>query len=137
MDKTADIPDPDLYARAQQLLAPGEIELAGVIVHTEIPGDKDMEMTQLTIDVGEVIDTAATDAETDTYVYSGSDDPEFASNQHQGRTLDDEFVWECQQLLRDGTYDLIFYFEADTDPDNVATAVSEKLDVTTVGITEP
>lgn len=102
--------DPNLYQRTKRLLEPGEIELNGIIVHTEIPGPDDLEMTQLTIDVGDRLAEHLTEA--DTYVYSGTEDPEFASNQHQGLTIaDDEFVWECQQLLRNGTYDLVFYYE--------------------------
>ena len=47
---------------------------------------------------------------------SGNDDPEFAASQHQGLTLPDEaFVWECQQLFKDGSYVLVFYYEADLD----------------------
>jgi hypothetical protein len=104
--------DDDLYRRTQQLLEPGEIELAGLVVHTDIGSDAEPEMHQATLDVGDIIAEHA-DAG-DTYVYSGNDDSEFASNQHQGLTLDDEsFVWECQQLLRDGTFDIVFYYEAD------------------------
>jgi hypothetical protein len=30
--------------------------------------------------------------------------------------LDDEsFVWECQQLLREGSFDVVFYYEASAD----------------------
>ena len=110
----ADAIDDDLYRRTKQLLEPGEIKLNGAIVHTDLGSDEDIEMTQATIDVGEVIASRATDE--DTYVYSGSNDTDFASNQHQGLTLSgDEFVWECQQLLREGTFDLVFYYEASAD----------------------
>ncbi|MDX1745521.1 MAG: DUF5778 family protein, partial [Halobacteriales archaeon] len=31
----------------------------------------------------------------------------------------DAFVWECQQLLRDGTYDIVFYYEATADQEAI------------------
>ncbi len=137
MDVPDEVHDPDLYVRTQRLLEPGEIELAGLIAHTNIPGSEDLEMTQLTIDVGDAIAEHVTGPETETFVYSGSDDPEFAANQHQGRTLDDEsFVWECQQLLRNGTYDLVFYFEANADLDAIVEAVQEQVDGPVIGVTE-
>jgi hypothetical protein len=111
-----DVTDENLSERTRQLLEPGEIELNGVIVHTDLDGQQDVEMQQLTIDVGDVIAEHAGFDPTDTYVYSGNDSSEFASNQHQGLTLDEEaFVWECQQLLREGTFDVIFYYEASAD----------------------
>ena len=62
----------------------------------------------------------------DWYVYSGNDDPEFASNQHQGLTLPEEsFVWECQQILKDGTFDLVVYYEADVDQSALLRAIRE------------
>ena len=52
----------------------------------------------------------------DGFVEGSTDDTDFASNQHQGLTLDDEeFVWECQQLLRNGSFDVVFYYEASAD----------------------
>jgi len=124
--------DDDLYRRTKQLLEPGEIELNGAVVHTGIESQDDIAMTQATIDIGEIIAEHASEPET--YVYSGSDDPEFASNQHQGRTLDgDEFVWECQQLLREGTYDVVFYYEASADQEAILAAIrDEGFDVTGV-----
>ena len=114
----------DLYQRTLTLLEPGEIELLGAIVHTEFDLREDLEMHDATIDVGEVIAEAAGIDPADTYVYSGVDDPEFSSNQHQGLTLEgEEFVWECQQLLRDGTFDLVFYYEASADQDRVVEGV--------------
>lgn len=108
--------DDDLYRRTKQLLEPGDIELNGVIVHTDLGSDEDIEMHQASVDVGDIIAEHAGHDPRDTYVYSGSDDTNFASNQHQGLTLDDEaFVWECQQLLRDGTFDVVFYYEASAD----------------------
>ncbi|WP_458185673.1 DUF5778 family protein [Haladaptatus sp. NG-WS-4] len=108
--------DDDLYQRTKRLLEPGEIELNGVIVHTDLGSDEDIEMHQASVDIGDTIAEHAGHDPRDTYVYSGTDDPEFASNQHQGLTLDDEsFIWECQQLLRDGTFDVVFYYEASAD----------------------
>jgi len=57
---------------------------------------------------------------------AGNDDTNFSSNQFQGLTLDDEaFVWECQQLLRDGTFDLVFYYEANVDQEALADDLAE------------
>ncbi|WP_058994669.1 DUF5778 family protein [Haloarcula sp. CBA1127] len=122
----ADALDDDLYRRTKQLLEPGEIQLNGAVVHTEYDGSDEIEMMQATIEVGEFIAEGAGLDPTDTFVYSGSDDPEFASNQHQGLTLDDEeFVWECQQLLRNGSFDLVFYYEASADHDGILEAVED------------
>jgi hypothetical protein len=129
-----DVYDEDLYRRTQTLLEPGEIDLAGLIVHTDLAGDEDLEMHELTVDLNEIIAEHAGKGEA--YIYAGNDDTAFASNQFQGLTLeDDAFVWECQQLLRDGSFDLVFYYEADIDQESVATAVEalEHVDrVTTV-----
>ncbi len=108
-----DAVDEDLRRRTEALLEPGDIELVGAIVRTDIPGEDDLAMTDATLEVGELIAEHAGVEEW--YAHSGNDDPEFASNQHQGRTMDEEFVWECQQLLRDGTFDLVFYYEATVD----------------------
>ncbi|WP_435119520.1 DUF5778 family protein [Halolamina sp. C58] len=107
----ADAVDDDLYQRARRLLEPGEIELVGCIVHTSLEGEEDLEMHELTVAINDVIADHAGKGES--YIYAGNDTDEFASNQFQGKTLaDDEFVWECQQLLREGTFDLVFYYEA-------------------------
>ncbi len=112
--------DDDLYERTKRLLEPGDIELNGAIVHTDLGSDEDIEMHQASVDIGDVIAEHAGHDPRDTYVYSGSDDTNFASNQHQGLTLaDEEFVWECQQLLRDGTFDIVFYYEASADQDAI------------------
>jgi hypothetical protein len=109
-----DVYDDDLYRRTEALLEPGEIELVGLIVHTDLTGEEDLEMQELTVELNDVIADHAGKGES--YIYAGNDDTEFASNQFQGLTLDDdEFVWECQQLLREGTFDLVFYYEADAD----------------------
>jgi hypothetical protein len=122
----SDAIDDDLYRRTEALLEPGDIELNGAIVRTDLTGDEEPTLHQATLDVGDVIAEAAGLDPADTYVYSGNDDPEFGVNQHQGRTLeDDEFVWECQQLMRDGTYDVVFYYEADADQTAVVEGVEE------------
>jgi hypothetical protein len=111
----SDVIDEELYRRTERLLEPGEIALDGLIIHTDIEGEDDIAMQEATVEINEVIATHAGEAG-NVYVYSGNDSSEFASNQHQGRTLEeDEFVWECQQLLREGSFDLVFYYEADAD----------------------
>ena len=118
--------DAELRRRTWQLLQPGEIELDGVVVHTELGGSHETEMHQTSVEVGDIIAAHAGHDPVDTFVYSGTDDPEFASNQHQGRTLEAEsFVWECQQLLRDGSFDLVFYFEADADTEAILADLRE------------
>ncbi len=119
----ADAVDDDLYQRAVRLLEPGEIELAGCIVHTDLEGEEDLEMHELTVAINDVIAEHADKGES--YIYAGNDSEEFASNQFQGQTVaDDAFVWECQQLLREGTFDLVFYYEAGVDQD----ALTDDLD---------
>jgi len=125
--------DRELYRRAAALLEPGAIQLHGAVVHTDYTSDEESLLHQATVDIGDAI-AEALDAP-DTYVYSGTDDPEFGLNQHQGLTLDaDAFVWECQQLLRDGTYDIVVYWEATTDIDTVLTALRDR-GYTVVGVT--
>ncbi|QLH83912.1 DUF5778 family protein [Halosimplex pelagicum] len=122
----ADAVDTDLYQRAQALLEPGEIELLGVIVHTDLSGDQEPTLHEATLEIGNHIAEHAGIEPTDTYVYSGNDDGEFGVNQHQGLTLDgDEFIWECQQLLREGTFDVVFYYEADIDQEGLVEALRE------------
>ena len=117
--------DDELYRRTKALLEPGEIDLAGAIVQTEMGGDEEVAMQQATVEVGGLIAEHAGVGD-DWFVYSGNDDPEFASNQHQGLTLpDEEFVWECQVLLREGTFDLVFYYEADLDQASLLDAIRE------------
>jgi len=111
--------DSDLYTRTKALLEPGDIELAGCIVHTTLGGQEDLEMHELTVAINDVIADHAGKGEA--YIEAGNDDTDFSSNQFQGLTLDgEEFVWECQQLLRDGTFDLVFYYEADVDQEALA-----------------
>jgi hypothetical protein len=125
--------DDDLYRRTQALLEPGDIDLTGLIVHTDLSGQEDLEMHELTVALNEVIYEHAGKGEA--YVYAGNDDTDFSSNQFQGLTLDDdEFVWECQQLLREGTFDLVFYWESSADSEAIAEAVAElaRVDATTL-----
>ena len=114
--------DSELYQRTKALLEPGEIELVGLIVHTDLTSDQDLEMHELTVELNDIIADHADKGET--YIYAGNDDTDFSSNQFQGLTVDDEaFVWECQQLLREGTFDLVFYYEATADHEAIAEAV--------------
>lgn len=118
--------DDDLYRRTLALLEPGEIELNGAILHTDYGSDEEVKMMQATIDAGDVIAEAAGHDPGDCYVYSGNDDTDFSSNQHQGRTLEgEEFVWECQQLLREGTFDVVMYYEADADHEAILAGIRE------------
>jgi hypothetical protein len=110
--------DHDLYRRTKALLEPGEVELIGCIVHTDLAGDEDLEMQELVVEINEVIADHADIGET--FIYAGNDDTDFSSNQYQGLTVDDEsFVWESQHLLRDGSFDLVFYYEAGVDQEEV------------------
>jgi hypothetical protein len=125
-DASAGQQDTDLVQRTWQLLQPGEVALNGLIVHTEFDGSQETQMHQATLEVGEIVAEAAGHEPTDTYVESGNDSAEFSSNQHQGLTLDgEEFVWECQQLLRDGAFDIVLYYEADADHEAVQAAARE------------
>ncbi|WP_129113108.1 DUF5778 family protein [Halegenticoccus tardaugens] len=118
----SDVLDEDLYQRTKAFLEPGDIDLAGVIVHTDLTGTEDLEMHELTVELNDVIAEHADKGES--YIYAGNDDPNFASNQFQGLTLEgDEFVWECQQLLREGTFDLVFYYEATADQAAIVEAI--------------
>jgi len=116
--------DEDLYERTRALLEPGDIELVGAVVHTDLDGDEEPTLHRATLEIGEIIAEHADCG--DTYVYSGNDDEQFGMNQHQGLTIEgDEFVWECQQLLRDGTYDVVFYYGADADQEAILADVRE------------
>ncbi len=116
--------DKQLYERAKALIEPGDVDLVGCIVHTNLDGQEDLEMQELTISINEILADHAGDEET--YIYAGNDTSEFASNQFQGLTLEDEeFVWECQQLLRDGSFDLVFYYMAGVDQEAIAADLGE------------
>ncbi|ELZ82672.1 hypothetical protein C453_16343 [Haloferax elongans ATCC BAA-1513] len=110
--------DEDLYKRTLALIEPGDIELVGAIIHTDLSGQEDLEMQELTVSINEIISGHADKGEA--WIYAGNDDTDFSSNQFQGLSVDDdEFVWECQQLLRNGTFDLVFYYEATADHDAI------------------
>ncbi|WP_394739265.1 DUF5778 family protein [Natronococcus roseus] len=122
----SDTLDEDLYQRTKALLEPGEVDLNGAIVHTDYDGSEDVRMMQTTIDVGDIIAEHSGYDPKDCYVYSGNDDPDFSSNQHQGLTLEDEdFVWECQQLLREGSFDIVIYYEASADHEAILEDIRE------------
>lgn len=100
----------DVVEQTRQLLEPGGIDLVGLVVHTDRSTDGELELLDETVAIGERIAGHLVDEPT--YVYSGNDDPRFSVNQHQGLTVADEaFVWECQHVLRDGTFDVVFYYE--------------------------
>ncbi|ERH00304.1 MAG: hypothetical protein J07HN6_01922 [Halonotius sp. J07HN6] len=128
----SDVLEDDLYERTKALLDPGDIELVGLVIHTEFSSEEDLEMHELTVDCNDIIADHTDKGES--YIYAGNDDPEFASNQFHGRTLDDdEFVWECQQLLRDGRFHLVFYYEATADHEGIIEALEDRgLSVTPV-----
>jgi hypothetical protein len=111
--------DPGLYEEARALLKPGEIELVGVVVEMDLPSDDEPQLHENTLEVGDVIAQHAGYDPADTYVHSGNDDPEFGINQHQGLTLSDEFVWECQQLYREGRFLVVFYYENSADQSSI------------------
>jgi hypothetical protein len=121
----SDVLDADLYRRTKALLEPGDVDLAGVVVHTDLDGSEDLEMHELTVECNDLIARHAGAGET--YIYAGNDDPAFSSNQFQGLTVDDDaFVWECQQLLREGTFDIVFYYEADLDQAALVAAIRDR-----------
>ena len=128
----SDVLKDDLYERTKALLEPGDIELVGLVIHTELSSEEDLEMHELTVDCNEIIADHTDKGES--YIYAGNDDPDFASNQFHGRTLeDDEFVWECQQLLRDGRFHLVFYYEATADHEGIIKTLEDRgLSVTPV-----
>lgn len=117
--------DEDLVKRARALLEPGEIELNGIVVHTDFGSNDEAALHAATIEIGDIVAAQAGEAD-NTYVYSGNDDTRFGLNQHQGLTLDgDEFVWECQQLLREGTFDIVMYYDAGLDQAAIVESVRE------------
>ncbi|MDH5019452.1 DUF5778 family protein [Halobacterium rubrum] len=113
----------DLYRETVELLRPGDIELAGAVIHTTYDSDEESKLHQLTLDAGRAV--ADHTEKGDTYVYSGNDSDEFGVNQHQGLTLDDdEFVWECQQLRRDDEFVVVLYWEVTGDDDAVVADIA-------------
>jgi hypothetical protein len=132
--------DRELYEQAVSLLRPGEAELVGVVVHTDDDPSQESAMSERMLSVGETI--AAELGEGEAYVYAGEADDRFGAGQFQGRRLaDDAVVWECQQLLRSGTFDLVFYWEAAGRHDAVVEALAAENDgvvpVTEDGFEEP
>ncbi|MFB6133291.1 MAG: DUF5778 family protein [Halanaeroarchaeum sp.] len=126
--------DDELYEEAVALLEPGDVTLHGAVVHTDIPQSEEPAMNDATRRIGDAIAGAV--SEDDVYVYAGEDDPRFGAGQFQGRRLtDDEFVWECQQLLRDGHFDLVFYWKATADHEAVVDAIAD-LGYETVAVTQ-
>ena len=125
----------DLQAVVSDVLAKLDLEnsvdnlllddlLDDIITILDAPDWTQTQLNGLEVLITELIAEYAGVDPTETFVYSGTDDSEFASNQHQGLTLDDEaFVWECQQLLRGGSFDIVFYFEASTDTEGLLSAV--------------
>lgn len=127
----SDAIDQDLYERTKALLEPGEIQLNGVIIHTAFDGEQDLELQELTVDLNDIVAEHADKGES--YIHAGNEDSSFASNQFQGLTLeDDEFVWECQQLLRKGTFDIVLYYEATADHEAIIEDVRELEEIRTV-----
>ncbi|MFW6385092.1 MAG: DUF5778 family protein [Halodesulfurarchaeum sp.] len=126
--------DVELYEQAVSLLRPGEDRLVGVVVHTDIPQYAESGMNKLMREIGNRI--ASTLEAGETYIYAGEDDSRFGAGQFHGRRLvDDEVVWECQQLLRDGTFDLVFYWKDSGGHDAVVASLDD-LEHETVPITE-
>jgi hypothetical protein len=126
--------DHELYQEAVSLLGPGEAELVGIVVHTDYERRDEPAMNELMLSIGERIAEHRADGET--YVYAGEDDHRFGAGQFHGRRLDDDAVsWECQQLLREGTFDLVFYWERTGAHGTIVSAVEELADAA-VPITE-
>lgn len=119
--------DHELYQQAVSLLGPGESELVGVVVHTDYKRTEEPAMNELMLELGERIADLLQDGEM--YVYAGEDDDRFGAGQFHGRRLaDDSIIWECQQLLRSGTFDLVFYWEAAGNLGNIVTALKATTD---------
>ena len=131
MSKTGDV---ELYEQAVSLLRPGEDTLEGIVVHTELAQHEEQAMNKLMREVGETVAEHLTDGEV--YIYAGDDDERFGAGQFHGRRLaDDAVVWECQQLLREGTFDLVFYWEQSGEQGAIVDSL-EDLENEVVAITE-
>ena len=126
----------DLVQRVKALLQPGEIDLSAIIIHTDWTRDDELDMHQDTVSIGDIVASHA--GVEDWYVYSGNDSPDFGANQHQGLAIEDDgFVWECQQLLRDGTFDIVMYYESvDQQADLVTDLEDAGYGVTSVELTK-
>ena len=130
----AEAGDHELYQQAVSLLGPGESELVGIVVHTDYERSEEPAMNELMLSIGERIAEQLQDDEM--YVYAGEDDERFGAGQFHGRRLgDDAVIWECQQLLREETFDLVFYWERTGEQDAIVSAV-DGLGETVVPITE-
>lgn len=106
-----DFEDVELYRQAVELLEPGPTQLNGAVVHTPYDRSQEPAMNEHMLEVGERIADARGDGEV--YVYAGENDDRFGAGQFHGRRLeDDEVSWECQQVFRKGSFDLVFYWEA-------------------------
>ncbi|MBS3760352.1 DUF5778 family protein [Halodesulfurarchaeum sp.] len=126
--------DHELYQQAVSLLVPGESELVGIVVHTDYVRSEEPAMNELMLEIGERIADVLQDGEM--YVYAGEDDDRFGAGQFHGRELkDDAVIWECQQLLRAETFDLVFYWERAGKQGEIVTAVEDAAE-TVVPITE-
>lgn len=116
--------DHELYQQAVSLLGPGEAELAGIVVHTDYDRTEEPAMNESMLSIGERIAEHLQDGEM--YVYAGEADDRFGAGQFHGRRLeDDAVIWECQQLIRSETFDLVFYWEAAGEQDAIVSAVNE------------
>jgi hypothetical protein len=123
--------DDPLYSELVAFLEPGAIELIGIIIETSFDRSEDLEVHELTVQLNDIIATRSGKGEA--YIYAGNDSSAFASNQYQGRRLsDDAFVWECQHLVRDGRFTLVFYYEADAAQTAIVDDVGALSGVTTV-----
>ena len=97
-------------------------------------------MNELMLELGERIAAVLQDGEM--YVYAGEDDDRFGAGQFHGRRLsDDAVIWECQQLVRDDTFDLVFYWEAagrqDAVLDSLSTVSTPIVPITEDGFVRP
>lgn len=123
--------DDTLYAELLAFLEPGAIELIGIIIETTLERSEDLEVHELTVQLNDLI--AAHSGKGESYIYAGNDSTAFASNQFQGRRLeDDAFVWECQHLVRQGRFTLVFYYEAEAAQAAIVDAVRGLPAVSTV-----
>lgn len=124
----SDAIDDDLYQRTRALLEPGEIDLSGVIVHTTLTSAEELDLHELQVALNDLVAEHAGKGEA--YIYAGNDDTSFSSNQYQGLTLEgDEFVWEAQHLLRQGTFDVVLYYESTADQDAIVAAIEDRPEV--------
>jgi len=97
-DAGMDTVEKDLYQRTKALLEPGDIEVERRHRPHRLRRPGGHRDDGSLAGSGRRHRGARGHDPKDVYVYSGNNDPDFSSNQHQGKTIDgDEFVWECQQ----------------------------------------